>query len=251
MVQSPVQPAMSRTKLRMRSAPCGVCATSGMELDAVEPAALVGDDREGRVRETASGSEPVGQLGDPVAVAHPDRVLLAHVPDALEERAVGEDLDLGAAELRVMPALDLAAELRRHGLLAVADAEAPGCRPRTAPAARGATCRSSPIPGRPTGSPPSASSRERPASAFWNGTISRIDALLAHAPGDELGHLGAEIDDEDLVVGLGHGRELGDCGRGSNAGALERSGGFSLSSAPRRRTRRSRSAAASSAARAR
>ena len=34
-----------------------------------------------------------------------------------------QDLDLGAAELGMMPALDLAAELRRHGLLAVADAE--------------------------------------------------------------------------------------------------------------------------------
>ena len=27
-----------------------------------------------------------------------------------------------------------------------------------------------------------------------------IDALLAHAPRDQLGHLRAEIDDEDLVV---------------------------------------------------
>ncbi len=33
------------------------------------------------------------------------------------------DLDLGAAEFAVMPGLDLAAELLRHGLLAVADAE--------------------------------------------------------------------------------------------------------------------------------
>ena len=38
------------------------------------------------------------------------------------------------------------------------------------------------------------------ASAFWNGTISRIDALLAHAPRDQLRHLRAEIDDEDFVV---------------------------------------------------
>ena len=34
-----------------------------------------------------------------------------------------QNLDLGAAELGMVPALDLAAELRRHGLLAVADAE--------------------------------------------------------------------------------------------------------------------------------
>ena len=47
-----------------------------------------------------------------------------------------QDLDLGAAELGVVPALDLAAELRRHGLLAVADAEDRHVRRRTGPAAR-------------------------------------------------------------------------------------------------------------------
>jgi hypothetical protein len=31
-----------------------------------------------------------------------------------------------------------------------------------------------------------------------------IDAALAHATGDELGDLGAEVDDEDAVV-VGHG----------------------------------------------
>jgi hypothetical protein len=56
-------------------------------------------------------------------VAHPDGIALADLPDALEELRLRHDLDLGAAELAMMPALDLAAELRRHGLLAVADAE--------------------------------------------------------------------------------------------------------------------------------
>ena len=44
-----------------------------------------------------------------------------HTPS--NSAALGLDLDLGAAELAVVAALDLAAELLRHGLLAVADAE--------------------------------------------------------------------------------------------------------------------------------
>jgi hypothetical protein len=34
-------------------------------------------------------------------------------------------------------------------------------------------------------------------AAFWNGAI---DAGLPHAPGDQLGDLAAEIDDQQLVV---------------------------------------------------
>jgi hypothetical protein len=56
-------------------------------------------------------------------VAHPHRVALALLPHALEQGRIGDHFDLGAAELAVMAALDLAAELGRHGLLAVADAE--------------------------------------------------------------------------------------------------------------------------------
>ena len=91
MVQSPRQPAMSRTKLRSSCAPCGVCTTSGWNCTRVEAARLVGDHREGRVRRRSpSVSKPVRQPRDPVAVAHPDRIVLAHVPDALEQRALGQ-----------------------------------------------------------------------------------------------------------------------------------------------------------------
>ena len=44
-------------------------------------------------------------------------------PDALEQRRVGGDFHLGAAEFAMVSALDLAAELLRHRLLAIADAE--------------------------------------------------------------------------------------------------------------------------------
>ena len=64
-----------------------------------------------------------GFEGDPVAMAHPDRIALPDLPDAVGERRRYDQLDLGAAEFAVMAGLDLAAELMRHGLLAVADAE--------------------------------------------------------------------------------------------------------------------------------
>src|SRR6185312_10782871 len=63
------------------------------------------------------------QLRHAVAVAYPDLLAVARLPDAVEQRRLRLDLDLGAAELAVMAALDLAAELVRHRLLAVADAE--------------------------------------------------------------------------------------------------------------------------------
>ena len=46
---------------------------------------------------------------------------LADLPDAIEQRAVGFDLDLRAAELRRVPAFDRTAKLHRRRLLAVAD----------------------------------------------------------------------------------------------------------------------------------
>ena len=144
-------------------------------------------------------SKPGGSRGHPVAVAHPDRIALAFSPHALEQRALGDDLDLGAAELAVMAALDLAAELRRHRLLAVADAEHRHAgvedvlrRPRRDRLGHR---------GRPAGEDDAL--RLHLAEGLL-GRLERhdlgIDPLLAHPPRDELRHLRAEIDDEDLVV---------------------------------------------------
>ena len=82
-------------------------------------------------------------------------------PGALEQAAVGLHLDIGAAEFAVVPALDLAAELGRHGHLAVADAEHRHAGIEDQLAARAASPLRAPIPGRRRGSPPSASSRGR------------------------------------------------------------------------------------------
>ena len=182
----------------------------GMELHRVEVARLVGDRGEGCVVRAADDLEARRQPRHPVAMAHPDRIALAFSPHALEQRALGDDLDLGAAELAVMAALDLAAELRRHRLLAIADAEHRHAgaedvlrRPRRDRLGHR---------GRPAGEDHAL--RLHLAEGLL-GRLERhdlgIDPLLPHPPRDELRHLRAEIDDEDLVVvggvsGLGHGR---------------------------------------------
>ncbi len=84
-------------------------------------ARFVGGDGEGGVLRRRLDAEALGQLGHAVAVAHPDGIAAADLPDAVEERGGLADLDVGPAELRRMAALDLAAELHGRGLLAVAD----------------------------------------------------------------------------------------------------------------------------------
>ena len=95
----------------------------GMEHEAVIAPGVVGDDGERRPLAHPHGAEAGGQLGHPVAMAHPDLLPVALAPDAVEQRAILDHLDEGAAELAMVRALDLAAELGAEGLMAVADAE--------------------------------------------------------------------------------------------------------------------------------
>ena len=94
-----------------------------VELHAVEPALVVGDDGVGRGVAGADGAESRRQGGDAVAVAHPDLLAPARLPSVLEQPARPGDVHEGAAELAVFGHIDLAAELRAHGLLPVADAQ--------------------------------------------------------------------------------------------------------------------------------
>src|SRR5205807_9752465 len=84
---------------------------------------LVGDRGERGVLRLADDPEAGRERDDAVAMAHPDLVALARLPDAVIERARLFHLDESAAELPDVLALDLAAELMRHRLLAVTDAE--------------------------------------------------------------------------------------------------------------------------------
>src|SRR4051794_20036039 len=94
-----------------------------MELDGVELALLVGDGGERRTLRHADSVEAWRQRGDAVAVAHPHLTAFARLPHSVEKRAGRRHLEERSAELAMIGGLDLAAELRAHGLLAVADAE--------------------------------------------------------------------------------------------------------------------------------
>ena len=95
----------------------------GVEHGGVVAPLLVRRDRIGRVLGHGVDAETLRELRYPVAMAHPHRIAPAGFPHALEQGAAFDDLDIGAAEFRRMPALDLAAELFGERLLAVADGE--------------------------------------------------------------------------------------------------------------------------------
>ena len=175
-----------------------------MELHAIELAGVVGDGSEGRAVRHRDGAEAVGELGDAVAMAHPYRRPVARAPDAMEQRRIAGDLKLGAAEFAGVPAFNLAAEGGNHGLLAIADAEDgnAGVDHRGRKLRRAGLmhrCRS-------------AGEDDR----LWQDWLERrlglveghdfrINASLPHPPRDELGVLGAEIDDEHFVRVVRHG----------------------------------------------
>src|SRR4051812_11607337 len=94
-----------------------------MKLHRIEFARLVRDGGERRIVRNADHLEALGMPRDAVAVAHPDRILAAHLPNPVEQRGLAHDFDFGAAEFAVMAALHLSAELGGHRLLSVADAE--------------------------------------------------------------------------------------------------------------------------------
>ena len=130
---------------------------------------------------------------------------LAHAPGGIEQPAFGLDLDIGAAELAVMAALDVAAELGGHGHLAVADAEHrnAGIEDRLRRARRACFVHRF----RAAGEDHRLRLHLREGGF---GLLERhdfgIDALLAHPARDQLRHLAAEIDDQNLVMRRGHGR---------------------------------------------
>ena len=119
---------MSSTKRSSSSRPLHGVRDLGMELHAVVAARLVGHAGDRAARRRGHQLEAGRQLGDLVAVAHPD---LEHavafgrreVLDAVEQPRVAVRPHLGVAELAVRARLDLAAELHRHREHAVADAE--------------------------------------------------------------------------------------------------------------------------------
>ncbi len=177
----------------------------------IEVPAGIGGDGEGCARRGADYREAGGELGDPVAVAHPD-FLAPRGEEPGEERVcrLGGG-DVGAPELGGMPAFYAATELDHHSLLAIADAEDRNA--ELEDFGRGARAARIKHRRRSTGQD------DRPRREFGDerridlliGVDLAVDPRLAQAAGDQLGDLTAEIDDEQaLVIGLvRHGEAIG------------------------------------------
>ena len=182
----------------------------GVELGAVIAPLLVGDDRERRAVADRDDAEAGREGGDLVAVAHPHLVALADAPQPVEQGAILGHGEEGAAELAAALAigaarLDRAAKLVAHDLLAVADAEDREL--AVEQSLRGARAAFLGHAGGRAGEDDAA--RRKPFErrlGIVEGRDLAIDAGFAHAAGDKLGHLAAEIDDQDRVGGRdGHG----------------------------------------------
>ena len=132
------QPADVAREIGDQLAAVGGVDDLGMELHAVEAARLVGDDRVGRaVGRSRRGVKPGGERVDLVAVAHPHLVPLALAPTARRTARSGALTSMKALpNSPPSPEIDdVAAELRGHHLLAVADAEHRHARRRRSAAA--------------------------------------------------------------------------------------------------------------------
>ena len=179
----------------------------GMELHRVEAARRIGHRRDRACVAAADRRESRRQRGHLVAVAHPDveeavPFGVAAVLDAGEELRMSARADLGIAELAHAPGLDRAAQLRRHRLHAVADAEhRHALRPHGVGRARRVALGHAVRPAREH----DALRREAPHEVVAD--VVRmdlaVDVRLAQAARDELRVLRAEIEDQDPGMGRG------------------------------------------------
>ena len=122
-VQSPVQPQILCVKFFRSCAPCGVCTTSGWNCVAQKRRSSLEMIAYGAPSDLATTLKPGASLRDAVAVAHPHLFVRALGPDIVGDRALADHVDISAAKFAGVAALDLAAELVHHHLLAVTDAE--------------------------------------------------------------------------------------------------------------------------------
>ena len=181
----------------------------GVELGAIIAPLVIGDQGEGGAVAGRHDPEARGEAGDLVAMAHPDLMPLPDLPEAVEQHAAFGNGQIGAAELAALAGLvaraDLAAELVRHHLLAVADAE-----DRQAAVEQDLRRAGTAFLGH-------AGRRSRQDDALGLQPVKgllgaversdlRIDPGLADPAGDKLRDLRAEIDDQDgFFMSNGHG----------------------------------------------
>ena len=144
-------------------------------------------------------AKPGGRLGDRVEVAHP-HLLVVGWSRRTARRRRRSTVEVGAAVLAPAGLGDVAAEVAGEELGAVADAEDRDAERRRRPGRS---------PGAPSTwtdfGPPREDQRRRPARGQLGGGDRvghdlAVDVRLADPAGDELGVLGAEVDDEDGPV---------------------------------------------------
>ncbi len=170
----------------------------GMELDAVEVSVGRGQTRIGGRIGLRGRVEAIRQPGDRIAVAHPDRLLTV---DVGEEAVMLRDRHARGAIFATLCREDVATELERHHLRAVAD---PEHRDASAPdgriGARGFRVVDRHRPAREDDRP------GPPALELGNRRVVRqqlgVHVELADAAGDQLRELAAEVEDGDGPTGL-------------------------------------------------
>ena len=182
-----------------------------VELYAVELLLFPGHGRNRAARGRGGHGEGVRGLGHLVTVAHPHvqqgvaggRVYV--VLDVLEQGSFGIQTDLGVAELALVGAFHLAAQLLGHGLHAVADTKHRQAHFEHALGGAGGVQLSDGF--RATGQDDAVGVVF--ADLFFGdveGADFREYADLAHAAGNQLGVLGAEVENQNLVgVNVTHG----------------------------------------------
>jgi hypothetical protein len=195
-VQSARSPASPKRKLPRTFCP-SLVDDLGVELDAEEfPGRVLDDGRQG-VGRAAGDGEPRRRAFKPVAVAHPD---LLFILDLGQKPRTVDDAQGGKAVFALLGRDDLAAERVGHELDAVANAQD---RDAEVEDALGRVRRTLAVDAlRPSGKDESgrlllADRGER--GREWQDL--RVDTELADLPGDELGVLRPEIEDEDFLHG--------------------------------------------------
>ena len=170
-----------------------------MKLHTVEMPILIGDG--GKRRAAAGGHhlESRGESVDAVAVAHPDRVALAGLPDMLEQGGSRLDLHQRPPEFPLVGGLDRAAQSLHHRLLAITDAEDRQAHIENG----GGRLRRGRLMHRSRAAGEDEAGRIELAHRLRLASEKRPDLAigpgLPHPPCDQLGHLAAEIEDQDAV----------------------------------------------------
>ena len=181
-----------------------------MELHGVELARLVGHAGDGGGGVAGDDLEAGRQLGDLVAMAHPDiqqavTFVVHAVLNVAEQRGMPMCSNFRIAELAVECILNLAAQLSRHGLHAVTDAQYGYSQFKHGLRGLGGFIL---INGIRTAGKNNAGRFEVADELVVHvpGVQFAVNVGLAHAAGNQLGVLGTEVENEDFLVGHGMGR---------------------------------------------